>query len=164
MTHGNAPAEFCRDGLTIHEIAQEMGISYDAARFALRRRGLKAKPETALDHSDRIQRMTQAEAVDYLLGVVDRLLGAKTSPDPLASGWAGALTKSERRVLRCLMATPGCTVSKQAIYDALYYDCLDGEQILKIVDVFVCKLRRKMPGHAGRIVTVWGLGYTYQAD
>ena len=48
--------------------------------------------------------------------------------------------------------------SKESIHSALYFDPDDGAET-KIIDVFVCKLRKKLAGSGVGIVTHWGIGY-----
>ena len=42
---------------------------------------------------------------------------------------------------------------------ALYEPGVDDEPEMKIVDVFICKLRKKIRPFGLEIATVWGLGY-----
>jgi len=68
-------------------------------------------------------------------------------------------TASEDRVLRVLYKRAPQGATKEQIYLALYadrHDC-DLPDRDKIVDVFVCKLRKKLP--QGSIETLWGRGY-----
>ena len=57
----------------------------------------------------------------------------------------------------------GQCVSKGALMDALYFDRA-GEPEPKIVDILVCKLRRKIAGSGFVIETVWGQGYRARFD
>ncbi|MGO8093196.1 helix-turn-helix domain-containing protein [Rhizobium leguminosarum] len=66
------------------------------------------------------------------------------------------LTALEARVFSHLSSRELGT--KQSIMMALYSDCADEPEI-KIVDVFVCKMRRKLSKFGVRIETVWGQGY-----
>jgi two-component system cell cycle response regulator CtrA len=53
------------------------------------------------------------------------------------------------------------TVSKEMMLNHLYGG-MDGEPHFKIIDVFICKLRRKLRTATGGphyIETVWGRGY-----
>lgn len=72
-----------------------------------------------------------------------------------------ALTGKEYGVLELLALRKGATVSKDQFLTHLY-DGVD-EPELKIIDVFVCKLRRKIAKATGDnhyIETDWGRGYT----
>ena len=71
-----------------------------------------------------------------------------------------ALTTKEFQILVFLASRPGFTLSKEMILDHLYAG-MDEPQ-LKIVDVFICKLRKKLAEISGGetfIATVWGRGY-----
>lgn len=70
--------------------------------------------------------------------------------------------KAIRRVFGVLLAAKGRRVSKEQILVALYWDRPDGDGgDIKIVDVYVCHLRRYLREQESPIVieTVWGQGY-----
>ncbi len=70
------------------------------------------------------------------------------------------LTGKEYQILELLSLRKGTTLTKEMFLNHLYGGMDEPE--LKIVDVFVCKLRRKLAsGNSGRhhIETVWGRGY-----
>jgi two-component system cell cycle response regulator CtrA len=69
------------------------------------------------------------------------------------------LTGKESLILELLMLRKGAIQSKGAILTHLYNGIDEPE--MKIIDVFVCKLRRKLAeaGAASLIATVWGRGY-----
>nr|WP_246713314.1 helix-turn-helix domain-containing protein [Rhizobium sp. BK112] len=66
------------------------------------------------------------------------------------------LTAQEARVFAHLASRDFGT--KQSIMMALYSDRAEEPEI-KIVDVFVCKLRKKLSRFGVRIETIWGQGY-----
>lgn len=70
-----------------------------------------------------------------------------------------ALTGREEGVLRALLGANG-VLTKDRIMHALYANRIDAEPQPKIVDVFVCKLRRKIAPFGVTIETVWGRGYS----
>ena len=75
-------------------------------------------------------------------------------------GKAVYLTKKEFQVLELMATRKGSTISKEMFLSHLYGG-LD-EPVGKIIDVFLCKLRRKLAAaSAGKnyIATVWGRGY-----
>jgi two-component system, cell cycle response regulator CtrA len=79
---------------------------------------------------------------------------AKVDDNPLH------LTAKEYDILELLSLRKGTTVTKEMFFDHLY----DGknEPRLKIIDVFICKLRKKLSQDTGGeryIETVWGRGY-----
>lgn len=72
-------------------------------------------------------------------------------------------TRTELTLLELLYSTPG-VVTKQALYDRLYWDRPDPPDS-KILDVLVCKMRIKIRRFSlpGQILTEWALGY-YLSD
>jgi two-component system, cell cycle response regulator CtrA len=74
------------------------------------------------------------------------------------------LTGKEYQMLELLAVRRGQTISKEQFLQALYGGFDEPE--LKIVDVFVCKLRKKLAtaGFAGaELRTVWGRGYVIES-
>lgn len=74
------------------------------------------------------------------------------------------LTQQETRVFGTLVNRELAT--KDAVMAALYSDRAgaEGEVEPKIVDVFVCKIRKKLKPFGVEIRTVWGQGYTLDAE
>ncbi|HQT60134.1 MULTISPECIES: response regulator transcription factor [unclassified Acidiphilium] len=70
-----------------------------------------------------------------------------------------SLTKKEYQIVEILALRKGCVLSKEAILDHLYGG-LD-EPNPKIIDVFICKIRKKLisAGADDLIQTNWGRGY-----
>ena len=71
------------------------------------------------------------------------------------------LTSKEFQILALLALRKGSTLTKETFLNHLY-DGLD-EPDAKIIDVFICKLRKKLANASGGqdyIETVWGRGYT----
>jgi two-component system, cell cycle response regulator CtrA len=73
------------------------------------------------------------------------------------------LTSTEYKIMEAFMLKPGATLTKQFLMDRLYGGIDEPE--MKIVDVFICKLRAKLyrilgPNGPRYIETVWGRGYT----
>ncbi|WP_448043736.1 response regulator transcription factor [Bradyrhizobium liaoningense] len=71
------------------------------------------------------------------------------------SGQQVPLTTKEFQMMELLALRQGMTISKEMFLNHLYGGMDEPE--LKIIDVFICKLRKKLP--AGAIETVWGGGY-----
>lgn len=67
------------------------------------------------------------------------------------------LTATEARILGVLMVRECAT--KDAIMAALYRDVNRDEAQIKIVDVFVCKMRSKLRSFGIQILTRWSVGY-----
>jgi two-component system cell cycle response regulator CtrA len=71
-----------------------------------------------------------------------------------------ALTGKEYAILELLVLRKGTVLTKEAFSMHLYGE-RDVPEI-KIIDVFICKLRKKLAeaGGGNLITTVWGRGYT----
>ena len=77
-----------------------------------------------------------------------------------ANGQPLHLTGKEYGILELLSLRKGMTLTKEMFLNHLYGGMDEPE--LKIIDVFVCKLRKKLTGATGGenyIETVWGRGY-----
>jgi two-component system cell cycle response regulator CtrA len=76
------------------------------------------------------------------------------------SGQPVHLTPSEYRVLELLCLRKNTVLTKEMCLNHLYNGMSDPE--IKIIDVFICKLRKKIAAVTGgdsQIETVWGGGY-----
>src|SRR5215204_5235831 len=72
-----------------------------------------------------------------------------------------ALTNKEFQMLELLALRLGSTITKEMFLTHLYGGMDEPE--MKIIDVFICKLRRKLAEASGGqqfVETVWGRGYT----
>ena len=69
------------------------------------------------------------------------------------------LTGKEYSILELLVLRKGMVLTKEAFLNHLYGGMDEPE--MKIIDVFICKLRKKlaMAGAGNLIGTVWGRGY-----
>lgn len=77
-----------------------------------------------------------------------------TRPMPLEFG----LTGSEERMLAILLSRDGA-VTKETFLNLMYGGLPDDEPELKIIDVFICKLRKKLKPFDIEVTTIWGRGY-----
>jgi two-component system, cell cycle response regulator CtrA len=70
------------------------------------------------------------------------------------------LTGKEYAILELLVLRKGMVLTKEAFLNHLYGGMDEPE--MKIIDVFICKLRKKLSsaGADGLIGTIWGRGYT----
>lgn len=101
------------------------------------------------------------ERVDVLEEEVRQLRDAFEPSVPMPEAWK--LTKTEARLLSALARTRGY-LTKERILTALYG--LEPDVDIKIVDVFVCKLRRQLSraGSAIEIRTFRGDGFGLTAE
>lgn len=101
--------------------------------------------------------LRQQQEIETLRERVRQLEDALIPPDvvvPLEWG----LTASEARMFAFL--TTRDIATKQQIHDALYGLRPDGDDPeMKIIDVFVCKARKKLSKFGVVIETHWGQGY-----
>lgn len=68
------------------------------------------------------------------------------------------LTGRETRLFGALMTRD--LLTKEAAMAALYVDVgADDEPHIKIIDVFICKMRKKVRPFGVEVHTVWGVGY-----
>ncbi|MCS6853939.1 MAG: response regulator transcription factor [Elioraea sp.] len=90
------------------------------------------------------------------VGPIELRLGAR---EVLVNGKPVHLTGKEFAILELLMLRRGMVLSKEAFLNHLYGGMDEPE--IKIIDVFVCKLRKKLAEATGEqlIGTVWGRGY-----
>ena len=70
------------------------------------------------------------------------------------------LTPLQFRLVRQLVEAFPATIARTRLFDRLY-DHLDPEP--KIVDIVVCKIRRKLAGLGLVVTTSWGVGYAIAA-
>jgi two-component system, cell cycle response regulator CtrA len=84
----------------------------------------------------------------------------------VSGGWRAPpefrLTGKEARLLGCLLARDQAT--KDQLMTALYDPGIDDEPEIKIIDVFVCKLRTKLRPFGIPVRTIWGVGYALDAE
>src|SRR6202012_4429641 len=91
---------------------------------------------------------------------VDDLVLNMSQQRVYAAGQEVHLTGKEYSILELLMLRKGITVTRDAFLNPLYGGRDEPE--LKIIDVFICKLRKKLAAATNGdnyIETVWGRGY-----
>lgn len=94
------------------------------------------------------------------LKVGDIVLDMETR-SALVAGRPLSLTSKEYSILELLMLRKGTPIKKETFLSHLYGGIDEPE--IKIIDVFVCKLRKKIEDVSGGdsyIETLWGRGYT----
>jgi len=105
-----------------------------------------------------IIRRSQGHAQSVIhTGLISVNLDAKTIE---ANGRSVHLTGKEYQMLELLSLRKGTTLTKEMFLNHLYGGMDEPE--LKIIDVFICKLRKKLAEATGGdnyIETVWGRGY-----
>jgi len=105
-----------------------------------------SNPSPACNHQSKIR--TGELVIDFKTRVV------------MAGGMPVWLTGKEYSILELLSLRQGVTVTKEMLLNHLYGG--KNEPELKIIDVFVCHLRKKLAQATGGehyIETIWGRGY-----
>ena len=152
---------FARQGVAISTIARALVVGETQVRNACERalesgELLRLPPESADD-----QRSATYTEITHLRGKVAKqaalLREIRLSPMTIAEGLGSCfkLTRKEAAIVATLMQHG--RVSKERLYFALYGQS-DDPPDPKIIDVFVCKIRKKLP-EGVEIKTIWGAGY-----
>lgn len=159
--HSLKPLERIASTMTLAQAAEELELSKNAVRSMMERRGLRCRSESQQTARDYVQDMQPLDAIDYLIGVIEALTSADS--DESHPVYDLPLTRSERRLVKLLMDRPNQPVRKKVIYDCIYHDRPDYDELplQKIIDVFVSKIRKKLPPEHGQIETIWGEGYRW---
>lgn len=82
----------------------------------------------------------------------------------VANGKFAILTGSEALLLQRLAEVFPRIATKEALLEWMYQLTPDAEPEIKIIDVYVCKIRKKIAPLGIRIDTAWGKGYALAAD
>ena len=77
----------------------------------------------------------------------------------VASGRYTILTETEFLIFEALYTAPGKTATREMLANGIYSLRPNDEPDLKILDVYICKIRRKIEGMGIEIRTVWGQGW-----
>ncbi|MEO0449078.1 MAG: helix-turn-helix domain-containing protein [Pseudomonadota bacterium] len=84
----------------------------------------------------------------------------------IGTGQRLGLTSAEYRLTHLMANASPYVVTKEALLEARRQDSLsmnDGVKI-KIVDVIICKIRKKLKPYGIEIKTIWGCGYQMEKD
>src|SRR3954469_17121977 len=103
----------------------------------------------------------EAEAVVHCGDLTVRL-GMKRAE---IAGKPVPLTGKEYAILELMAMRPGMAITKEMFLNAIYGGMDEPE--LKIIDVFICKLRKKLADASGGksyIETIWGRGYLMRSQ
>ena len=77
----------------------------------------------------------------------------------VANGRFAVLTRHEWAVFEALWFSRLSVVRKEQLMNALYSLTPEEDPEIKIIDVYICKLRQKLSGMGISIGTVWGTGF-----
>lgn len=98
----------------------------------------------------------EIQSGDFVLNLRSRTLQKKGNPIEL--------TQVEFQIMEYFFSNPGAALDRTDILDHVWGDAYVGEE--KIVDVNIRRLRMKIeeePSNPKHLVTVWGLGYKWEA-
>lgn len=125
-----------------------------------------------------VKPVNAAEVLERMAVVTRRTFGHQTTGiqigeitayfdghDPEIDGKRIKLSHREHTIFTQLALRVGRVVSKETIYDAVY-GMRDTQPFDKVVDVYICKLRKKLASHTTGgcyIETVYGRGYKLDA-
>jgi len=112
-----------------------------------------------MQHVDpsRMSRSELITRIDNLEAEVEALRDAGKPDRTLRLQNAFHLTAQECKLVALL--SDGRPRRKEQIMSGIYSDRIDDPPEMKIIDVWVCKVRRKLDPHGVHIETVWGSGY-----
>ena len=108
------------------------------------------------------KRIAALEAENDTLREHVRQLSATIAGDndkPLPREWG--LTPAEERIVMAL--TRAEVATKERLLDVVHNGRPEDEPAIKIIDVFMCKIRKKLAPYDVSITTIWGRGYMMPA-
>lgn len=158
---------FARQGISIATMARAMAIPSDRVEGMCRRAHaadeLQMMPPATPDdprHALLVELTNLRAQLDIAQATIHEMTDAKEVGVDTYTGVA-RLTRKEAVVVAAIAKYGRAT--KSAIYHALYGD-MDEPREPKIVDVFVCKVRKKLRTVGVEIDTIWGTGYTMSPE
>lgn len=150
------------DGLSATAIGAEVGMSRSVVMRKAKALGIEVNgsriPKIA-SIERAVADMNASEAVGFLLELIRQLVPALEEDEVLKVCRHG-FTATEAQVL--IMVFGERLVAKEGIYNALYGSRASGELVdQKIIDVMICKIRKKIKekGWDAVVKTTWGRGY-----
>ena len=160
----SALPKLAASGHSLTEAASVLGLSVDSVRAAKNRLGIDGFQHHVLRDTDiktQLAGLTDREAIEFLLEVISQMRTAMKVVDTDLAEQFG-LSFLENRLLCILMRSEGRVVSKESIYNGLYYD-RDPNRLPQIgtISVHAHKLRQKLPPGFGRIDTVHKFGWRF---
>lgn len=117
-----------------------------------------ARPNPKPDYREIADSMSDADAKAYLLDTLEVLSDVSISRR-MSEKYGFDFPRYMDRAFAVLHRHLGQTVHKSSIMDALYFDQVGDEPNIKVVDVYICKIRQALEGTPFKIHTEWGFGY-----
>ena len=106
------------------------------------------------------------ECVCPVCGTVGVVIPIQILPERgmvIANGKFVTLSGHEMALLELLAKSFPRVLTKESALDHIYQLDPDGEPEIKIIDVYICKIRKKVEPLGLRIDTQWGKGYALAA-
>lgn len=160
---GGVVVAFARYHVSIATIARALAVSEALVRLtcqnAVRAGDLKSMPPATSEmRGDYLTEVIKLRAEnDELKEHLRQLTREQRGEHESLIGYLG-LTRLEARLVAALVAHG--RLSKDRIYHAMYATAAEDKQPEpKIVDVFVCKIRKKFEPFGLGIETIWGMGF-----
>lgn len=153
---------FARCGVPLETMARALAITADQVQTICARAVANDDLQVIPPRKPENWRSSMMAELVNLRGTVSalqeevRALRGATSDDVAQFTGVAGLTDSEAALI-CAIAKFG-KISKARAYNALYGLDLDGGPEPKIIDVLLCKARKKLTPHGVEIRTVWGVG------
>lgn len=158
---------FAHQGVAVSTIARAMAIPTERVDGMCRRaieHGTLAMMPPATPADTRHALLSEVTNLRAKLDDAQAMLresAQKTKFHPYA-GVLG-MTRKEAGVIAAIARHGQAT--KSAIYNAIYNDVSDDDVVEpKIIDVFICKARKKLKRGSIAVHTIWGVGYGMSAD
>lgn len=111
-----------------------------------------------------VEKLREVNAIlnEELAATRDLEFGLADEGPLLPEAFDRSLTPHERQVALAIVAANGATVEHESLYRKVYGE--RGRTAPKIIDVFVCKVRKKLKAHwpDATIGTDWGRGYFFR--
>lgn len=101
-------------------------------------------------------------AIDRASDQICVLCRGYMEPDQNSEGHALGLSTSRARMFDLLLARRGQVVTRSALMDACLHGA-DSEPNIKIIDVHMTNIRKRLSGTRYHIETIFGLGYRMAA-
>ena len=101
------------------------------------------------------------EHIDEMTGEIETLKMAVSTPD-VSDRWVKfGMTRTEARIMRILEHAGPKGTNREVIYSTLYFARPNRDDLpeIKIIDVFMVRIRKKLQGTSFSVKTIWGSGY-----
>ena len=96
---------------------------------------------------------------EVLADQMEVLLRTALEPSVIDELEGAPMTKKMFQMLSRLRQARGKVVTKAQLHDAMYFERAEDAPEVKIVDVQICKMRKRLKDSRFQIETVWGHGY-----